>query len=81
LLRELEVADLINKRGLRNIFSDKELVDMVIINPAKAIKWDDRVGRIAANYVADILFAQRLNKDPYRSLIKATEKNIRLVNI
>jgi 5-methylthioadenosine/S-adenosylhomocysteine deaminase len=79
LLWELKVADLINKRGLGKIFSDKELVDMVIINPAKAIRWDDRVGRIAPNYVADILVTKRLNKDPYRSLIKATEKNIRLV--
>jgi 5-methylthioadenosine/S-adenosylhomocysteine deaminase len=81
LLWELKVADLINKRGLGKIFSDKELVDMVIINPAKAIRWDDRVGRIAPNYVADILVTQRLNKNPYRSLIKATEKNIRLVAI
>ena len=81
LLWELKVADLINKKGLGKIFSDKELVDMVIINPAKAIRWDDRLGRIEANYLADILVTERLNKDPYRSLIKATERNIRLVTI
>ena len=81
LLWELKVADLINKKGLGKIFSDKELVDMVIINPAKAIRWDDRLGRIAPNYIADILVTERLNKDPYRSLIKTTERNIRLVTI
>jgi hypothetical protein len=54
---------------------------MVIINPAKAIRWDDRLGKIEANYLADILVTERLNKDPYRSLIRATERNIRLVTI
>jgi 5-methylthioadenosine/S-adenosylhomocysteine deaminase len=79
LLWELKVADLINRKSLGKIFSNKELVDMVIINPAKAIRWDDRLGKIAPTYIADVLVTERLDKDPYRSLIKATEKNIRLV--
>jgi 5-methylthioadenosine/S-adenosylhomocysteine deaminase len=81
LLWELKVADLVNKKGLGKIFSDKDLVDMVIINPAKAIKWDDRIGRIAPSYMADILVTEKLHKNPYTSLIKANEKHIKLVTI
>lgn len=81
LLWELKVADLVNKKALRKLFSDKDLVDMVIINPAKAIRWDDRIGRLIPGYLADLLVIERLHKNPYRNLIKATEKNIQLVAI
>jgi 5-methylthioadenosine/S-adenosylhomocysteine deaminase len=78
LLWELKVADLVNKYDLDGVFSDRELVEMVTINPAKAIGWDDRIGLIAPGHVADIVVFDHLDDDPYRNLILSTEKNLKL---
>ena len=66
---------------------DRLLVEMVTINAARAIRWDDRVGSIAAGKVADLLVISPplqpaipgVPPSPYRSLIDATEANVSLV--
>jgi 5-methylthioadenosine/S-adenosylhomocysteine deaminase len=66
---------------------DRLLVDMVTINAARAIRWDDQVGSIEAGKAADlvVLSPPRSAADPdvppspYRSLIDATESDIALV--
>ena len=78
-LGELKVADLVNKRALNLLFTDRELVAMVTVNPAAAMGWQGRLGVIAAGYLADIVVVDRLTSDPYRNLINAIEENIRLV--
>jgi 5-methylthioadenosine/S-adenosylhomocysteine deaminase len=66
---------------------DRLLVDMVTRNPAKAVRWYDKVGSIEAGKTADLLVltpprrARRhgLPSSPYRELIDATERDVRLV--
>ena len=66
---------------------DRLLVEMVTINAARAIRWDDQVGSIEAGKVADLLVISRplppaipdLPPSPYRSLIDATEADVSLV--
>lgn len=68
---------------------DRLLVEMVTINAARAIRWDDQVGSIRAGTVADLLVISppfqpaipRVPPSPYRSLIDATEANVSLVLI
>jgi 5-methylthioadenosine/S-adenosylhomocysteine deaminase len=88
LLWELKVAELVNQESLHNLFSNRELVEMVTINPAKSIGWDDKIGMIAKGYFADVVVFERLddgdNKthhDPYLNLIRSTEGNLKLLII
>ena len=55
-------------------FAVANLVAMVTCNPAKLLKWEDKVGSIAPGMVADLVVIDDMKaKDPYRNLIEATE--------
>jgi cytosine/adenosine deaminase-related metal-dependent hydrolase len=65
---------------------DRVLVRMVTSNPAKTLRWSQEVGSIEPGKFADILVitkppqsAENLPDSPYRNLIDATEKDVRLV--
>jgi 5-methylthioadenosine/S-adenosylhomocysteine deaminase len=66
---------------------DRLLVDMVTRNPAKTLRWLNEVGSIEAGKVADLFVITKpshvrgpdLPPSPYRSLIDATERDVRLV--
>jgi cytosine/adenosine deaminase-related metal-dependent hydrolase len=68
---------------------DRLLVDMVTQNPAKTLRWQEAVGSIKAGNVADIFVISKpchtwrpnLPSSPYRSLIDATERDVRLVMV
>jgi len=79
VLGELKVADLVNRHQLKGLFSDRELVDMVTGNPARAMGWAGRAGQIAAGQVADLVVVDHRHADAYRNLIEAIEENVRLV--
>jgi 5-methylthioadenosine/S-adenosylhomocysteine deaminase len=83
ILGELKVADLVNKHALKMPFTDRELVEMVTVKPAEAMGWQNRLGKIAPGYLADLIVVDRLNgaNDAYRNLINATEEHIRIVLI
>ena len=92
LLASLKVAWELNRSGQKNKnsftpryepFSDYELVEMVTANPARSLKWDHRVGQLREGLIADILVIDRVGDEkdlnPYKALIRATEKNVQLV--
>ena len=79
VLGELKVADLVNREQLKLIFSDRQLVEMVTRNPARALGWEQRLGQIRPGFFADLLVVDDRAADVYRNLIAATEENIRLV--
>ena len=66
---------------------DRLIVEMVTINAARAIRWDDRVGSIEAGKVADLLVISPpfqpatpgVPPSPYRDLIDVTEADVSLV--
>ncbi|NOJ26830.1 MAG: hypothetical protein DA330_02315 [Nitrososphaera sp.] len=80
LLWELKVADLVNQ-SLNNAFTYRNLVEMVTVNPAKAIGWDDKVGTIQPGHLADLVVFDRIDDDPYRNLVLSTEGGLKLVLI
>lgn len=67
---------------------DRLLVEMVTINPAMTVRWDDQVGSIEPGKVADLLVIDPppngdeddgIPQSPYRRLIDATEQDVALV--
>lgn len=81
MLVEIKVAHEYDKAKWGHILSDSDLVKMVTINPAVALGWDDKVGRIKTGYYADIAVFKKNKPDPYRNLIEGTERDVRLVII
>jgi hypothetical protein len=62
---------------------------MVTTNPAKTLRWDSQVGSVEAGKVADLTLVTAptgsptggLPASPYRSLIDATDQDVRLVMV
>jgi 5-methylthioadenosine/S-adenosylhomocysteine deaminase len=81
ILGELKVADLVNIHQLGGAFSNRELVEMVTVNPAEAMGWQGKLGSIAPGYLADLVIVDDTVEDPYRNLVLAIEDNVRLVMI
>jgi 5-methylthioadenosine/S-adenosylhomocysteine deaminase len=81
LLGELKVADLYNRQELGSEFTPHQLCQMVTSNPADALGWEDKLGRLKTGLHGDFLITLRRDDDPYKSLIAATERDVQLVAI
>jgi cytosine/adenosine deaminase-related metal-dependent hydrolase len=81
LLGELKVADLVNRERLGGLFSARDLCEMATCNPADALGWEDRLGRLKAGLHADLLVLARREDDVYRNLVTSIEADVRLVTI
>ena len=81
LLGELKVAALWNEQGLNGALDDRELCEMVTANPgdALALAWKRPVGRLVEGALGDLCALRRRHDDPYRSLLRSTEADVRLV--
>jgi 5-methylthioadenosine/S-adenosylhomocysteine deaminase len=82
LLGELKVADLWNRTRLAGELAAEEICAMATRNPADAINWGDRIGRLKAGLHGDVLVTtDRIHGDPYRNLIESVERDVLLVAI
>lgn len=79
ILYELKVADRLNQERFGSALSDQDLVRMITVNPAKQFGLDDRIGRLAADYYADLVVIEGDPVAPYRALVEATPTDVRLV--
>ena len=77
-LHELKTADWWNNNKLDGVFSSRELVEMVTINPVDSMNWDDETGRLREGLAADIVVIDSFHDDPYRNLIEAIDPDLRL---
>ncbi len=80
LLCELKVAKLVSE-SQGTVFEDKDLVAMVTINPAKILKWGDKLGSLEATKLADLLIIRGDEDNAYSQLINAKEAEVDLVVI
>lgn len=80
LLGELKVAWL-SAREQGDLFSAEELVEMITINPARALKWDALLGSIEPGKLADLVVINGRTDDPFEALLAAKETSITLVVI
>jgi len=75
LLGELKVAQMVsNEQG--GLFTDREIVAMTTINPARILKWEGALGSIEAGKRADLVVIDNKRGDPYTHLIKARETSV-----
>jgi 5-methylthioadenosine/S-adenosylhomocysteine deaminase len=81
LLGELKVADLWNREHLAGAFGAEELCAMATCNPADALGWGDRIGRLKAGLHGDVLVTRDRGGDPHRNLIASVERDVLLVAI
>ena len=83
LLGELKVADLWNRKKLDGAFENEELCRMVTSNPADSLGWNLRLGRLRKGLHADFVIVADPDRDPdpYRALIRTTERDVELVAI
>ena len=81
LLGELKVADLVNRELLGGLFSNVEICSMATCNPADALGWEGRVGRLSAGLHADLVVVARRSDDVHRNLVTAVEDDVLLVTI
>jgi 5-methylthioadenosine/S-adenosylhomocysteine deaminase len=88
LMPALALGQSNDEDGVAERALDRLLVEMVTINPAKAIRWDDQVGSIEIGKVADLLVIEAppaydqddgIPESAYRRLIDATERDVELV--
>jgi 5-methylthioadenosine/S-adenosylhomocysteine deaminase len=86
----LTVGSASEERGAAERALDRLLVEMVTINPAMAVRWDDQVGSIETGNAADLLVIEAppmsnekegIPTSPYRRLIDATERDVELVMV
>lgn len=80
LLAELKIARLYSKQH-GNLFTDAELVRMVTANPARMLKWFNKVGSIEKGKLADLLVIRGQAVDSYKKLVTANEMDVSLVVI
>jgi cytosine/adenosine deaminase-related metal-dependent hydrolase len=81
LLGELKVADMWNREHLAKAFTDRELCEMCTCNPADALGWSERIGRLKPGLHGDVLVTTDRGGDPYRNLIESIERDVLLVAI
>jgi 5-methylthioadenosine/S-adenosylhomocysteine deaminase len=81
LLGELKVADLYSRTQLGGKFSPQDLCAMATCNPADALGWPDKLGRLRPGLHGDFVAVRRRGEDAYRTLIDTTEQDVLLVAI
>ncbi|MEA2496226.1 MAG: 5-methylthioadenosine/S-adenosylhomocysteine deaminase [Thermoleophilaceae bacterium] len=81
LLGELKVADLWNRTGFHGALSAQEICEMATCNPADALGWGDRLGRLRVGLHGDVLVTANRDEDPYRNLIVSRERDVLFVAI
>ena len=81
VLGELKVATTWNETALGGALSDAEVVEMVTANPGDTLAraWGVQVGRLTPGALADIAVFSRGTSDPWRTVLRATERHVRLV--
>lgn len=81
LLGELKVADLWSRTHLAGELSAQEICAMATCNPADAVNWSHRLGRLKPDLHGDVLVTTDRHGDPYRNLIESLERDVLLVAI
>jgi adenine deaminase len=82
LLGELKVAARVNKKLWNNRITNRQLVDMVTINPAIAYGLDQWVGSIEPGKYADLLVIRKTPyKESYKTLVEARPQDVMLVTV
>jgi len=78
---EMQCAASLNRTYYDNTFTDRDIVEMSTTNAAAAMNLGDQVGKIEKGYWADLMVVAGDRTKPYRALLEAKAKEIRLVTV
>lgn len=80
IVDELKIARrYLNKKGIKTI-SNKDLVDMITVNAAKAMRMETTLGKVAPNFKANLtLISCPKGKDPNDCLVESGQSQVQLV--
>lgn len=78
LLGELKVARLASEAN-GGLFKDRQIVAMGTRTAAQILKWDKALGTLEAGKRPDLLVIDGEGGDPYEHLLKADERDVKLV--
>jgi hypothetical protein len=78
---EMQCAANLSRTYYDNLFTDRDIVEMSTSNAAAAMNLGDQVGKIEKGYWADLMVVAGDRTKPYRALLEAKAKEIRLVTI
>jgi 5-methylthioadenosine/S-adenosylhomocysteine deaminase len=81
LLGELKVAHMWSEKHLAGELTAQEICAMATCNPADAINWSDKIGRLKPGLHGDVLVTTDRLDDPYENLIKSVERDVQFVAI
>jgi 5-methylthioadenosine/S-adenosylhomocysteine deaminase len=83
LLGELKVAALWNDVALGGALSPLELCETATANPGQALTrcWGHDVGRLQPGALGDVFAASTRDSDPYRNLLRVSERHVRFVAV
>jgi cytosine/adenosine deaminase-related metal-dependent hydrolase len=76
LLHELRFARQRYLIDYESTLSDNELFDMVTVNPAKALRIEQKYGSISEGYCADLVIIDNKTKNPYTDIINSNFESI-----
>jgi 5-methylthioadenosine/S-adenosylhomocysteine deaminase len=81
VLGELKIAAAWNRESLDDTFDDADLVEMATAHPGDTLArpWGVQVGRLEPGALADIAVFAQVHDDPWTSVLRATERHVRLV--
>ena len=81
VLGELKIAATWNEQALGAALSDADLVEMATANPGDTLAraWGAQVGRLVPGALADVAVFANVDADPWRTVLTATERHVRLV--
>jgi len=76
---ELRVAAAVNEDDFGGVISDGDWLEMITVNPARALALDTKIGRLAATFKADITVLREQDNDPHVSLRKNHLQDVEMV--
>jgi hypothetical protein len=81
VLGELKIAATWNEQALGAALSAADLVEMATANPGDTLAraWGAQVGRLVPGALADVAVFANVDTDPWRTVLDATERQVRLV--
>jgi 5-methylthioadenosine/S-adenosylhomocysteine deaminase len=81
MLEEIRFARKTYKDLYAEELSAKTIVDMVTVNPSKALRMADKIGSIRVGKNADVLVIKPRKKDPYEALVECRMEDIELLTL
>lgn len=81
VLGELKIAAEWNRHALAGALSDADIVELATANPGDTLArpWGVQAGRLVPGALADITVFHQVATDPWRTILRATERHVRLV--